>query len=184
MTQGSEPAGSPSSSQWLQIALREIAETVLPALIIVLALNLFLIQSTRVQMQSMEPNLHEGELLILEKISYRFRPPQRGEIVVFRLSAEPTSHLIKRVIALPGETIEIRDGRVYIDGDLLDEPYASPTTYPSMRPLRVPPESIFVLGDNRGLSNDSRSFGPVAYTDIMGRAWLRYWPLDRIGLLG
>lgn len=184
MTQGPEPAGGPSGRQWLQSALRELAATILPALVIVLVLNLFLIQSTRVQMQSMEPSLHEGQLLILEKISYRFHPPRRGEVVVFRLSAEPTSHLIKRVIALPGETIEVRDGRVYIDGALLHEPYATAPTYPSMRPRRIPPDSIFVMGDNRGLSNDSRSFGPVAYSDIIGRAWLRYWPLDKVGILG
>ncbi len=183
MTQDRQSGDNAPGRQWLQSVLHELVATLLPALIIVLVLNLFLIQSTRVEMQSMEPTLYENQLLILEKVSYRFHPPQRGDIVVFRLSSEPSSHLIKRVIALPGEMIEIRDGQVYIDGRPLDEPYAAQPTYPSMRPRPVPDDSVFVMGDNRGLSNDSRAFGPVAYSDIIAHAWLRYWPLDKMGLL-
>ncbi|HOG46454.1 MAG TPA: signal peptidase I [Anaerolineae bacterium] len=184
-TPGGQPAPQrgPSFGDSVQRVLREIAETVLPALIIVLFLNLFLIQSTRVQMQSMEPTLHEGQLLILEKVSYYLHPPQRGDIVVFRLGSNPSSHLIKRVIALPGDTLEIRNGRVYINGQLLNEPYESQPTYPNMPPQVIPTGSIFVMGDNRGMSNDSRSFGPVLQSDIIARAWVRYWPPDKIGVL-
>jgi signal peptidase I len=190
MTQAPQSSGSPSSPpggrsfrQHLQRALREIVETVLPALVIVLVLNLFLIQSTRVQMQSMEPTLYEGQFLILEKVSYYLHPPRRGDIVVFSLRSDPTSHLIKRVIGLPGETIEVRDGDVYINGQRLDEPYARWPTYPGLKRRVVPPDSVFVMGDNRGLSNDSRSFGPIPHSDIIARAWLRYWPPDKIGVL-
>lgn len=177
------PRGGPSFGAWVLRLLRELAETLLPALIIVLFLNLFLIQSTRVQMQSMEPTLEPGQLLILEKVSYYFHPPQRGDIVVFRLRGDPNNHLIKRVIALPGETLEIMDGRVYIDGQLLKEPYEAQPTYPDMAPRVIPAGTLFVMGDNRALSNDSRSFGPVPLSDVIARAWVRYWPLDKIAVL-
>lgn len=178
-----EPPGSPSPGARVLQVLREIAEVLLPALIIVFLLNLFLIQSTRVQMQSMEPTLEPGDLLILEKVSYYLHPPQRGDIIVFRLGGNPNNQLIKRVIALPGETIAIKDGRVYINGQLLSEPYESQPTYPDTPPRLVPPNSIYVMGDNRAMSNDSRNFGPVPLADVTARAWLRYWPPDKITIL-
>ncbi len=182
---GGQPAreGGSTVGERMQSMLREIAETVLPALVIVLVLNLFLVQTTRVDQQSMEPTLHPGQLLVLEKVSYYFHPPQRGNIVVFRLGTNPPSYLIKRVIALPGETFEIKDGHVYINGQLLDEPYISQVTYPPTPPEVIPEGTIFVMGDNRGVSNDSRSFGPVPLSDVTAHAWLRYWPPNRIGVL-
>ncbi len=160
--------------------LREIAESILPALAIVLVVNVFLAQATRVEGQSMEPNLHNNERLIIEKISYRLREPQRGDVVVIKRpsSSEP---LIKRVIGLPGDRVEVRDGKVYINGHAYEEPYLDQETWGSYALETVPEEHVFLLGDNRRASNDSRSFGVVPFDDIIGRAWLRYWPLEELG---
>ena len=166
--------------QWI----RELLESVLPALVIVLVVNIFLAQATRVEGQSMEPNLHDSQRLIIEKISYRFHPPRRGDIVVLRRPNKSPEPLIKRVIGLPGETVEIKEGRVYINGEPLDEPYLNQATLGDMMLQLVPEEHVFVLGDNRRASNDSRSFGMVPLDDIIGRAWIRYWPLSEAGFLG
>jgi len=164
--------------------LRESLESIIPALIIVLLINAFLAQATRVEGQSMEPNLHDNERLIIEKVSYHLRSPERGEIVVLHIPRrENTAPLIKRVVGLPGDNVEIHDGRVYINGKALDEPYLTQMTYGNMPARVVPPDHVFLLGDNRNASNDSRFFGMVPFEDIVGRAWLRYWPLDEIGLV-
>ncbi|MFP3896430.1 MAG: signal peptidase I [Anaerolineales bacterium] len=161
--------------------LRELVESVLPALIIVLVINVFLAQATRVEGQSMEPNLHDNQRLIIEKVSYRFRSPERGDIVVLRPPQQSSEPLIKRVVGLPGETLEIHDGRVYVDGELADEPYLNQPTWGALDPILIPEEHVFVMGDNRRASNDSRAFGVVAFDDIIGRAWVRYWPPAEIG---
>lgn len=159
----------------------EVLETVLPALVIVLVINAFLAQATRVEGQSMEPNLHNDQRLIIEKISYHLHPPQRGDIIVLQLPNRQTDPLIKRVVGLPGETVEITNGQVLINGQPLNEPYLNQFTYQGMPPKVVPPGEVFVLGDNRGFSNDSRAFGFVPFSDIIGRAWFRYWPPLEIG---
>jgi signal peptidase I len=177
----SENASAPkgSSKSWL----RELVESVLPALAIVLVVNIFLGQATRVEGQSMEPTLHNSERLIIEKVSYRLRAPQRGDIIVLKPPRRSTVPLIKRVIGLPGEVVEIKDDRVYVNGVALEEDYLTQPTKGGMSPRLVPEEHVLVLGDNRGASNDSRAFGMVPYEDIIGKAWLRYWPLDRTGTL-
>jgi signal peptidase I len=163
---------------------REVLETVLPALLIALLINVFVGQATRVEGQSMEPNLHSEQRLVVEKLSYRFHGPQRFDIVVLRVPSQGEELLIKRVIGLPGETVEIKDGGVYINGELLDEPFTSEYTQPGRHALvTVPPLHVFVLGDNRDRSNDSRSFGPVPIENVIGRAWLSYWPLEDAGLV-
>ena len=180
------PQTPPKVSVWRRLTtwMRDILETLVPALLIVLVVNAFLAQATRVEGQSMEPNLHDNQRLVIEKISYHFHPPQRGDVVVLkRPNRQDDPPLIKRVVALAGETIEIRDGRVYINGEVLDESYLDQMTFGDVGPLVVSPEHVYVLGDNRGASNDSRSFGQVALSDIIGRAWLRYWPLDEIGVM-
>jgi signal peptidase I len=161
--------------------LRELLEAVLPALVIVLVVNIFLAQATRVEGQSMDPNLHDSERLIIEKISYRFHPPRRGDIVVLRRPQRSVDPLIKRVVGLPGETVTIHDAMVYIDGEPLMEPYLDQPTWGSMAPVVVPEGHVFVMGDNRRSSNDSRAFGVVSLDDIVGRAWLRYWPPSELG---
>ena len=161
--------------------LRELLEAVLPALVIVLVVNIFLAQATRVEGQSMDPSLHDSQRLIIEKISYRFGSPQRGDIIVLRRPQRSVDPLIKRVVGLPGETVAIHDAMVYIDGDPLTEPYLDQPTWGSMAPVVVPEGHVFVMGDNRRSSNDSRAFGVVSLDDIVGRAWLRYWPPDEFG---
>ncbi|MBM4464608.1 MAG: signal peptidase I [Chloroflexi bacterium] len=169
-----------------RIALRwlsEALETVVPAVLIALLINLFLAQATRVYGQSMEPNLHSDQRLVVEKLSYNFHEPRRGDIVVLQVSQARSGLLIKRVVGLAGEKVEIKDGRVYINEQPLEEPYISQQPQRDMRATVVPPKHVFVLGDNRGFSNDSRSFGPVPLDNIVGRAWFSYWPLDEIGFV-
>src|SRR5690606_8232655 len=117
-------------------------------------INVFVGQATRVEGQSMEPNLHTEQRLVVEKLSYRFHGPQRGDIVVIRVPSQGDELLIKRVVGLPGETVEFRDGHVYVDGKLLDEPYVTQTTRMGRTgKVVVPPQSVFVMGDNRNHSN-------------------------------
>jgi signal peptidase I len=163
--------------------LREALETILPAILIAVLINLFLAQPTRVHGQSMEPNLHTDQRLVVEKISYHLHGPRRGDIVVFDIADQSDELLIKRVVGLPGETVEIRNGQVFIDGTPLDEPYLIQKTRGRLAPVTVPPLHVFVLGDNRSFSNDSRSFGAVPIENILGRAWLSYWPVDDLGVL-
>lgn len=161
---------------------RELTQSVLPAVLIAVLLNLFIIQPTKVRGQSMEPTLHSNEYLLVEKISFRLRAPRRGDVIVFKYPRNETENFIKRVIAVPGETVEIVAGRVYIDGRPLGEPYLLQLPRESMPPTRIPEGKLFVLGDNRLNSTDSRAFGMVTMDEIVGRAWLRYWPLEQITL--
>jgi signal peptidase I len=175
-----------SSSQvlrWILRGVREVAETVIPAVIIALFINLFLAQATQVLGQSMEPTLHSSQRVVVEKVTYRFfHGPRRGDIVVINLPHQQDM-LIKRVIGLPGETIEVRDGKVYINDEYLEEDWSVNFGGSSYGPYTVPPLHVFVLGDNRGASNDSRSFGPVPIDDVIGHAWFSYWPPEHIGLM-
>ncbi|OQY20266.1 MAG: signal peptidase I [Chloroflexi bacterium] len=168
---------------WLLQALREVAETVIPAVVIALVINLFLAQATQVLGQSMEPTLHTTQRVVVEKVTYRFsHGPRRGDIVVIDLP-EQTDMLIKRVIGLPGETIEVRSGEVYIDGELLEETWKVNRGGGSYGPKTIPPLHVFVMGDNRGASNDSRNFGPVPIDCIVGHAWFSYWPTEYVGFV-
>ena len=175
------------------MGVRAIAEWVV---IIVLALTVaivvktFLIQAFYIPSGSMEPTLKPGDRVLVNKLSYDLHSIHRGDIVVFKRppseAADPTiKDLIKRVIGLPGDRIEGRDGLVYINGQLLKEPYLPPGTVTSNLPMRtVPPGEYFVMGDNRGNSNDSRfGLGPIPAHLIVGRAFVRVWPLSGLGLL-
>lgn len=182
--QTEQPAAPLGAGRRLVRLLREVLETVLPALLIALLINVFVGQATRVEGQSMEPNLHTDQRLVVEKVSYRFHGPQRFDIVVLRLPEQGDELLIKRVVGLPGETVMLREGRVYINGEPLDEPFTGEETRPGRQTeITVPPLHIFVLGDNRNRSNDSRSFGPVPIDNIVGRAWISYWPPEVVGLV-
>jgi signal peptidase I len=162
--------------------VREVLETLLPAILIALLINVFVGQATRVEGQSMEPNLHSNQRLVVEKLSYRFHGPQRFDVVVLKVASQGDELLIKRVIGLPGETVEIQDGRVHVNGTPLDEPFLVTDTRAGRHSrVVVPPLHVFVLGDNRNHSNDSRSFGPVPIDNIVGRAWISYWPLQELG---
>ena len=169
--------------RWLLQALREVAETVVPAVIIALVINLFLAQATQVLGQSMEPNLHSAQRVVVEKVTYRLlHGPRRGDIVVIDLP-EQTDMLIKRVVGLPGETIEVRNGEVYIEGEKLAQSWVVKPGGGSYGPQAIPPLHVFVMGDNRGASNDSRNFGPVAIEHIVGHAWFSYWPPEYVGFV-
>ncbi len=164
--------------------MRDVVETLIPAILIALLIHLFLAQATRVYGQSMEPSLHSEQRLVVEKMSYRFHTPRRGDIVVLRIPGnDEDPPLIKRIIALPGEAVEIRDGHVFVDGIVLIEDYLREETVGNYAPRVVPPLHVFVLGDNRSASNDSRAFGPVPLESIIGRAWFSYWPLEDLGLV-
>ncbi len=154
--------------------LREIVETVL------LTVGIFLLVNAatgrfRIEGQSMEPNLHDGEYVLIDKISYLLHPPERGDVVVFLPPNEDRDY-IKRVIGLPGDTVEVKGGQVFVNGIVLDEPYLKYSTNSEMQARVVEKGRYFVMGDNRNNSSDSRSFGAITPQSIVGRAWLVYWP--------
>jgi signal peptidase I len=161
--------------------LRETLETILLTVIIFLILNT---ATGRFQVRgsSMEPTLHDGQYLVIGKLIYWIRPPERGDIIVFQPPNSPADDYIKRVVGLPGEQVEIRDGAVWVNGVLLEEPYvANPGFYSSLWSLGD--GEYFVLGDNRSNSSDSRSWGVLPVENIIGRAWLCYWPPEEWGLV-
>lgn len=172
-----------SPGRRLATLVRELLGSFLPAVLIVAGVNLFIAQPRTVDGESMEPSLYQDERLIVELISYRFSEPQRGSIIVLNLRESHTGPVIKRVIGLPGEIVEVREGQVFVDGEPLTEPYLAEPTRGAMAPALVPEGHVFVLGDNRDASNDSRFFGMVPYEEIIGHAWLRYWPVSRVSRL-
>jgi signal peptidase I len=180
-----QPAATASVSvlHTLWQGLVELGETVLPAIVIAVLINLFLAQATRVYGSSMEPNLHTDQRLVVEKVSYRLHSPHRGDVVVIRMPEHGPELLIKRIIGLGGETLEVRSGVVYIDGQPLEEDYLVRKTTGAYGPTTVPEGYVFVMGDNRGASNDSRIFGPVSLDRVVGRAWVSYWPVDDLGIV-
>lgn len=160
-------------------------ETVAGAVVLALLIMFFVARAFTVDGPSMQPTLHTGERLLIDKITYRFREPARGDIVVFRYPADPSSYFIKRVIGVPGDHIQIAQGRVYVNGQLLEEEYVSSPTVARFRSDVVPEGHYFVLGDNRRNSQDSRSpaVGHVPRANIVGRAILRYWPIGKASVL-
>lgn len=170
---------------------RELLGWVVYILIIVILTTLiitFVGQRTRVSGQSMEPTLHDGDNLIVDKISYRFRDPKRYEIIVFPYKYEEKTYYIKRIIGLPGERVQVIDGYVYINGEQLEEHYGKEVMESSGiadHEITLGEDEYFVLGDNRNHSSDSRdpSVGILKRGDLMGRAWVRIWPLNRIGVV-
>ena len=165
----------------LKAALKDAAGTIVPAIVIALLIHVFLAQATRVYGQSMEPNLHTNERLVIEKLSYHFHGPRRGDVVVLRDPSGSAELLIKRDIGLPGERVTLADGKVFIDGVALDEPYLAQPTQSGGRSWVIPPLHVFVMGDNRSASRDSRIFGTVPMEEIVGKALFRYWPIAEVG---
>lgn len=161
----------------------EIAKIVIIALAIVVPIRYFLFQPFFVKGQSMEPNFENGDYLIIDELSYRIREPQRGEIIVFKFPHDITQRYIKRIIGLPGETVEISNDRVIIskegsDSQILDESSYLGSSIQTTGNLRVilGQDEYFVLGDNRPVSSDSRRWGVVPKADIVGRVYVRAWP--------
>ena len=171
--------------------LSEAIKVVIISLAIIIPIRTFVIQPFYVKGASMEPNFYDHEYLIVDEISYRFKAPKRGDIVVFRYPKNPQEYFIKRIIALPEEKIKIEDGEVYIfnnefkEGFTLDESYLSESlkTYSiSSELVELSHDEYYVLGDNRNSSKDSRSFGPIDKSFIIGKVLFRGWPFDRINL--
>ncbi|MGY6499607.1 MAG: signal peptidase I [Acidimicrobiales bacterium] len=158
------------------------------ALLVAFLIKTFLFQAFYIPSESMEPTLVGNDRVIVNKLSYSLHDVNRGDVVVFdRPPNEPASdidELIKRVIGLGGETIEGRDGAIFIDGRRLVEPYLAPgMDAGSFAPVEIPEGHVFMMGDNRGNSRDSRFFGPIDEDLIVGRAFVRVWPLGRLGFL-
>ena len=178
--------------------LLEIAETLLLTLVIFWVIQTFVAQPYRVEQQSMETTLEQNQYVLVDKLTPHFDTYSRGDIVVFNPNSregscqnDPAGNegdvpFIKRVIGEPGDQVEIREGEVRINGALIAEPYVhvGPTNATGDDDTWiVPPDRLFVMGDNRNNSTDSRVFGPICTRDVIGKAWLRYWPLDRLGIL-
>ena len=181
------PANSERSSTAsnLRKEIRVWTRDLLIAIGLALVIIVFLYQPVKVEGTSMAPLLSDQERIFINKFVYRFEPIERGDVVVFWYPLDHSKSFIKRVVGLPGETVEIRQGRVYVNGKLVPEPYVPPQyeDLTDFGPVRVPRESYFVMGDHRVSSNDSRVFGPVASRYIYGRAVFAYWPVDHFGSL-
>ncbi len=163
--------------------VRDVFEAVALALVIFFVLQIA-IQNTVVEGTSMEPNFVDGERLLVNKLKYRYSEPQRGDVIVFHAPGFSEKDFIKRVVALPGDTISAEDGQVLIDGRPLEEPWLPLLGAGSFAPRSVPEGHYFVLGDNRPNSNDSRSWDEALPKGrIVGQVWLSVWPLDTLGLV-
>lgn len=183
--------------------LRELVETLVLAILIFVVVQTSL-QSFQIQFESMKPSLLPGQRLLVNKLLYfhfswgrvtkhiplvqkegdvafLFHPPRRGDIIIFEPPLPSASDYVKRVIGLPGEKVEIKEGKVYIDDQPLNEPYIADAPRYTMPPETVPQGYYFVLGDNRNNSSDSHSWGFVPLNNIVGKAWVSFWPLERWG---
>ena len=175
--------------------LFEVVETLVLTLIIFLVIQTFIAQPYRVEQQSMEQTLEPDQYVLVDKLTPRFDTFKRGDIVVFNPPPDwiqpDGTPFIKRVIGIGGDSIEIKDGLVYVNNVELDEPYVyqengipQPTDTSTDPPQwEIPEGELFVMGDHREKSSDSRTFGPIENGDVIGRAWLRYWPFDTFGIL-
>ena len=169
----------------LRNEIRVWTRDLLIAIGLALVIIVFLYQPVKVEGTSMAPLLSDQERIFINKFVYRFEPIQRGDVVVFWYPLDHSKSFIKRVVGLPGESVEIRQGAVYVDGKIVREPYVPPQyeDLSDFGPVRVPPDNYFVMGAHRISSNDSRVFGPVASRFIYGRAVFAYWPVDHFGSL-
>lgn len=173
----------------------DIIETVVIALSVFLIIYLFFMQPHQVNGQSMVPTFQDREYLLTDKISYKLREPERGEMVVFHAPDNAgcppggSCDFIKRIIGIPGDTVEVKDNRVYVNGNEIIENYLSPSTitqpgtYTRNRSIILGPDEYFVMGDNRGHSSDSRAWGPVTSDALVGRVFFRYWPISQAGVI-
>lgn len=185
-TESTPLASQPATPAWR--AWWENAQILFIALILALLIRAFVAEPRYIPSDSMLPTLQIGDRLVVEKVSYYFHPPQRGDIVVF----DPPPQLqiqgfakdqafIKRIIGVPGQVVQIKAGKVFVNGEPLQEPYiAEPPNY-SWGPQQIPAGEFFVMGDNRNNSNDSHVWGFLPQSNLIGRAWFRFWTLKRLG---
>lgn len=176
-----EPDTRPYAESRLSLWLRDILISVAASFLIIM----FLYQPVRVEGTSMQPELRDQDRLFINKFAYHFENISRGDVVVFHYPRDPSKSYIKRIIALPGDTLDIDEGRVYVNGKRVDETYV-PRRYRDTRSIPetvIPPSEYFVMGDHRSISSDSRDFGPVPRDLIYGKAAFVYWPADNMGVI-
>lgn len=168
----------------------DTVETLVVALSIFVVVYLFVAQPHEVKGSSMEPSFYSNEYILTDKLSYKFRSPERGDVIVFKSPTNPDLDYIKRVIGLPGDKVKVEKGYVYVNGLELQEPYLKDQTFLSPSnmlkegvEITVPEGFYFAMGDNRPNSSDSREFGPISGKSIVGRAIFRYWPISELGLV-
>ncbi len=167
---------------------RELIETILLTLVIFFMIR-FAVENFRIEGSSMEPNFHDGQFLLVNKLAYRLGQPQRGDVIVFHFPLNVSQNFIKRVIGVPGDTVQVRAGAVYVNGTRLDERDCTQplergciieANYPA-GPVTLGPDEYYVLGDNRPESSDSHVWGTVPAQNIIGKTWVTYWPPDEWG---
>lgn len=168
----------------------DIIQTIVIALAFYTVVHLFIAQPNKVDGSSMVPTFHTSDRILTSKLSYRFGTPHRGDIIVFTPPNPQNGDYIKRIIGLPGETIELKNGQVYINDQLLSEKYLPADTKTVERaflrdnvPYKIPDGDYMVFGDNRNFSSDSREWGPIAYKEIIGKAKIQYWPLSEVRVI-
>ncbi len=208
-----ESSPSSLSPATMRVAVKELLETAIYILLVFVIVR-SLVQNFKIEGSSMEPSLHSGQYILVnklvyfnfdlnaplrllpgyddlpERVVYPLQAPQRGDVIVFEYPRDTEKDYIKRVIGMPGETIEIRDGQVYVNGTLLDEPYLrGAATYCNVNtscntgPIVVPPDTICVMGDNRANSSDSREWDALPLDRVIGQAWVLYYPVDDWGVI-
>jgi signal peptidase I len=168
--------------------IRENGQTILIALVLAFIIRTFIAEPRFIPSDSMFPTLETGDRLVVEKISYRFHPPVKGDIIVFEpplqllmQGYEKSQAFIKRTIATPGQTVAVKDGKVYVDDRPLQEKYIAESPQYNLEPIQVPEGELFVMGDNRNNSNDSHIWGFLPQENVIGHAVFRFFPLSRFG---
>jgi signal peptidase I len=173
---------APETFSWR--ALLEIVQALALAVIISVFLNLFVVQVTEVRQRSMETTLFQADRVLVSKVDYRIAPPQAGDIVVFNPTSDSTIPFVKRIVAIGGDVVDLRDGQLFVNGKAAAYAEARGVTAPQSPqvayPFTVPEGQFFALGDNRAASSDSRSFGAQPNDRIIGKVIVRFWPLDRL----
>jgi signal peptidase I len=177
------PAEEAPRENWLALIARETLETVVLAVVIFLLIRVA-VQNYRIEGSSMEPNFHNGEYLLVNKLAYRLGEYQRGDVIVFKYPGDITKDYIKRVIGLPGDVVELREGVLYVNEQMVTEPYATmPMNFMSTPPRIVEAGTLYVMGDNRPASSDTRDWGLLNQDLVIGQAWLAIFPLETFGLV-
>jgi signal peptidase I len=187
--------GMPERGQSARGCAVELVETLVLTLVIFLVIQNFLAQPFQVQQYSMEHTFEQGQYVLVDRISHLWSPYTRGQVIVFRPPAgviDSQDPFIKRIIGVGGDTVELRDGQVYVNGVAINEPYLYRNDAGVVEPTEptggvsrwvVPAGELFVMGDHRQVSDDSRMFGPIPVSSVIGRALLRYWPLSDFGVI-
>jgi signal peptidase I len=161
----------------------EFAKTLIIAFLLAQLIMVSVAQAFQVEQYSMEPTLLPHDRVLVDKFLYRLRQLKRGDVIVLKYPLNPTRNYIKRIVALPGDRLEVKDGKLYVNGRMVREGYVNAAPQGNYGPLTVPQDSVFVMGDNRNNSEDSRSFGALKKDHIVGQAILIYWPPQRMRLL-